>query len=94
VRRQEIEVNAGKGRRSLSEIEAELVEQIHAGTANDTTTVGFEGLSLEIQDAFMSGHMHSVFKPRGGSSMSDFLTEDFYDGTKQPGELRGIKWVR
>jgi hypothetical protein len=49
-------------------------------------------------EAFQDGYLDSVIKPRehlaSGSSLSDFLMEDFYDGTKQPGELRGLKWIR
>ena len=90
VRRQEIEVNAGRPRRSLSEIEMELVERTHAQTANDTTITGF---TAEIKDAFQSGALDSIFIPRGESSMSDFLYEDFYGGGKEPGELRGLRRV-
>lgn len=91
VRRQEIEVNAGRPRRSLSEIEMELVERTHAQTANDTTTTGF---AVEIKEAFRAGALDSVFIPRGESSLSDFLFEDFPDGSRQPAELRGLKVVR
>lgn len=98
VRRQEIDVNAGRGRRSLSDIEAELVERTHAATANDTTTSGFR--HPHVDDGFDSGYLHSVFTPQlkgrneSGSSMNDFLFDEFPDGSKQPAELRGLKWIR
>jgi len=101
IRLQEIEEKAGHARRSLSEIEAELVEKTHAQTANDTTLTGYrhkKGVPPTEDDENASwdeSGLDTIFKPRGsGSSMSDFLMEDFYDGSKQPGELRGLKWIR
>lgn len=96
VRRQEIEVNAGRARRSISEIEWELVER-HDASSNGPKAAVFEQLSEEVQEGFAEGYLDSVLVPstyiNSGSSMSDFLTERFYDGTMQPTELRGIRRV-
>lgn len=93
IRRQEIEVSSGRGRRSIMEIEAELVETTHASAGDPDT-----GQRWGDEDGFEAGFLHSVFTPQvkghsePGSSMNDFLYEDFYDGTRQPTELRGLKW--
>jgi len=93
VRIQEMEVAAGRARRSLSEIEKELVDRTHAQTANDTTTTDFRRLDSVIKPRIARVRVDGELR-ESGSSMSDFLFEDFYDGSQQPGELRGLKWSR
>jgi hypothetical protein len=102
IRRQEIDTNAGRARRSLSELEHELVERLHASTSNDTTVHGFRAGDEKLFDRndpsidaiVTKDHVKQVSGREPGCSMGDFLYERGYDGTMWPTEIRGLKWIR
>jgi hypothetical protein len=65
---QQLEVKAGRPRRSISEIEKELVDKAHADTANKTTSSAFRSKSIQAflaaeSDAIRSGAIDGFSHP-------------------------------
>ena len=79
---QQLEIKAGRARRSLSEIEKELVDKSHAQTANKTTSSPFRSKSVQ---AFLASESDAM---RSGAI--DGFTHPSIARVRVDGELREI----